>query len=116
MAQAGIPLWEIASVVGHSDKRMVEKYYAHHHPDYQTRAIVARDRSLKAMDVAPHLHANMFQPPNEGRKASKSLKNCGWPTLGLNQQLLTMSTHYRGGKLKEIRYSPKLRVPKMRRK
>lgn len=34
MAQAGVPLWEIAGVLGHSDTRMIEATYAHHSPDY----------------------------------------------------------------------------------
>ncbi|MBS1056129.1 site-specific integrase [Gluconobacter kondonii] len=38
MAQAGIPLWEIAGFLGHSNTRMVEETYAHHSPQHLTIA------------------------------------------------------------------------------
>jgi len=37
MAQRGVSLWEIAGFLGHADTRMVERTYAHHHPDYMER-------------------------------------------------------------------------------
>lgn len=37
MAQAGVPIWEIAGFLGHSVQRTTE-LYAHHHPDYMERA------------------------------------------------------------------------------
>lgn len=40
MAQAGVPLWEIAGYLGHSDARMVAETYGHH-PDYMGRAAAA---------------------------------------------------------------------------
>ncbi|GIK98088.1 MAG: hypothetical protein BroJett029_22970 [Alphaproteobacteria bacterium] len=49
LAQDGVPLWEIAKRLGTSLK-MVEKHYAHHHPDFMARSnesIVAR---LQAVD------------------------------------------------------------------
>ena len=38
MAQRGVPMWEIAGFLGHADTRMVERTYAHHHPDHLNRA------------------------------------------------------------------------------
>jgi integrase len=40
MAQAGVPLWEIAGFLGHTVQRTTE-LYAHHHPDYMERARLA---------------------------------------------------------------------------
>ena len=34
MAQAGIPLWDIAGFLGHSSPQMVADTYGHHHPDF----------------------------------------------------------------------------------
>ena len=56
MAQDGGPLWKIAGFLGHSDTRMVEKHYAHHHPDYQKNAAEAIGRRLAELDFAPQLH------------------------------------------------------------
>ncbi|WP_407637687.1 site-specific integrase [Caenispirillum salinarum] len=50
MAQAGVPLWDIAHRLGHKDERMVMAVYAHHHPDYQAKA---RDALGKAMAGLP---------------------------------------------------------------
>jgi integrase len=41
MAQRGVSLWEIAGFLGHSDTRMVERTYAHHHPDFREKAKAA---------------------------------------------------------------------------
>lgn len=41
MAQRGVPMWEIAGFLGHADTRMVERTYAHHHPDHMRRARTA---------------------------------------------------------------------------
>lgn len=38
MAQAGVPLWEIAGYLGHSDARMVTEVYAHASPDFMSKA------------------------------------------------------------------------------
>lgn len=40
MAQKGVPLWEIAGYLGHSDARTAE-LYSHHHPDHLKRAVEA---------------------------------------------------------------------------
>lgn len=37
MAQAGVPMWEIAGFLGHTVQRTTE-LYAHHHPDFMERA------------------------------------------------------------------------------
>jgi integrase len=37
MAQAGVPLWEIAGFLGHTVQRTTE-LYAHHHPSYVEKA------------------------------------------------------------------------------
>jgi integrase len=42
MAQRGVPLYEIAGYLGHSEKRTTE-LYAHHHPDHMARARVAME-------------------------------------------------------------------------
>jgi integrase len=41
MAKRGVPLKEIADYLGHTTCRMVEKHYAHHHPDWRQRAQAA---------------------------------------------------------------------------
>jgi integrase len=46
MAQAGVPMWEVAGMMGHSTSRMTEKVYAKHHPDYMTRAASALDSAF----------------------------------------------------------------------
>ena len=33
-AQAGVPLFQIAGLLGHSDMRMISEVYGHHHPDH----------------------------------------------------------------------------------
>ncbi|HEV2186588.1 MAG TPA: site-specific integrase [Stellaceae bacterium] len=42
MAQRGVPLYEIAGYLGHSEKRTTE-LYAHHHPDHMARARAAME-------------------------------------------------------------------------
>jgi integrase len=54
MTQDGVPLWTIAGFLGHSDIRMVEKHYAHHHPDYQKVAAQAIGQRLAKLKLAPH--------------------------------------------------------------
>lgn len=41
MAEAGIPMSEIAAVLGHSDSRVTEKVYAKYSPTYLQRAVRA---------------------------------------------------------------------------
>jgi integrase len=43
LAQAGVPLREIAGMLGHSEARTTE-LYAHHHPDYMNNARRALER------------------------------------------------------------------------
>ena len=38
MAQAGVPLRDVAAVLGHKDSTMVQRVYAHHHPDHMRAA------------------------------------------------------------------------------
>lgn len=56
IVQRGVPLWEIAGFLGHSDTCMVEKHYAHHHPDNQCRPAAAITEALAEARFAPHLH------------------------------------------------------------
>jgi integrase len=42
MAQAGVPMWEIAGYLGHSHERTSE-LYSHHHADHLSRAREALD-------------------------------------------------------------------------
>jgi integrase len=41
MAQAGVPLWQIAGMLGHSDAVMVAQVYGHHHPAHMAEAAAA---------------------------------------------------------------------------
>jgi integrase len=43
MAQHGVPLWEVAGYLGHSNERTTE-LYAHHSPDYRKSAATAMSR------------------------------------------------------------------------
>jgi len=52
MAQRGVSLWEIAGFLGHSDTRMVERTYAHHHPDYRTNAKIALSEKIATTGAA----------------------------------------------------------------
>lgn len=45
MAQAGVPMWEIAGVLGHSDVTTTSRIYAKHSPDHLRRAVAALGRS-----------------------------------------------------------------------
>jgi len=37
MAQAGVPMWEVAGFLGHSSVKMIEQVYGHHSPDFMSR-------------------------------------------------------------------------------
>ena len=89
MAQDGIPLWTIASFLGHSDTRMVEKHYAHHHPDYQKVAAQAIGQRLAKLELAPQFHPTR----GSGEKATlaKSLEKMVGVT-GIEPVTPTMST------------------------
>jgi integrase len=41
MALAGVPMIEIARMLGHRDSRITERVYAKHSPDYLRRAVEA---------------------------------------------------------------------------
>ncbi len=41
MAQKGVPLWEVAGMLGHSDAAMVAETYGHHSPDHLRKAAAA---------------------------------------------------------------------------
>jgi hypothetical protein len=49
-------MWDIASYLGHSDTRMVERHYAHHHPDFHKKAARALTSAMANVAVAPQLH------------------------------------------------------------
>jgi integrase len=52
MAKRGVPLKEIADYLGHTTTRMVEKHYAHLHPDWQKRARAALGAEIATLDGA----------------------------------------------------------------
>jgi len=89
MAQDGVPLWTIAGFLGHSDTRMVEKHYAHHHPDYQKVAAQAIGQRLAKLELAPQFHPTR----GSGEKATlaKSLEKMVGVT-GIEPVTPTMST------------------------
>lgn len=49
LAQAGVPTWEAAGFLGMTVE-MFERTYGHHHPDHQTKAVNAFNRSPTATD------------------------------------------------------------------
>lgn len=60
MAQAGVAMWEIAGILGHSSTRMVEAVYAHHSPDYLRAAADALsgktgERSFVRLEQEPEI-------------------------------------------------------------
>ena len=89
MAQDGVPLWTIAGFLGHSDTRMVEKHYAHHHPDYQKVAAQAIGQRLAKLDFAPQFHPTRGKGQNA--PLAKSLKKMVGVT-GIEPVTPTMST------------------------
>ena len=106
MAQDGVPLWEIAGHLGHQDTRMVEKHYAHHHPDFRKRAKRSLGRRLARLSfdpdrlrparpglrnagVAPQLHPSSGEGAKPTRRKSlKKLVGAG----GIEPPTPTMST------------------------
>ena len=44
MANKGVPMWEIAGILGHSSSRTTERVYAKHHPDYLRKAVAMLDK------------------------------------------------------------------------
>ncbi len=89
LAQAGMPLWDVAQYLGHSDTRMVERHYAHHHPDHKARAAGVLDAALRRAVVAPQLHPRLGR--NEKAMSAKSLKAMVGVT-GIEPVTPTMST------------------------
>tara|TARA_R110000824_G_scaffold401744_1_gene614398 strand:+ start:39843 stop:41198 length:1356 start_codon:yes stop_codon:yes gene_type:complete len=55
LAQAGVPLVEIAAFLGHSDTRMVEQHYVHLHPDYKEKAANTIAENMKKAGITPQL-------------------------------------------------------------
>ena len=81
MAQSGVELWDIASYLGTS-LRMVEKHYAHHHPDHLKKA-------AKAMAAAVAKVKAKAEPLalRKGRKTRKDLlaaQRAASSVLGVN--------------------------------
>lgn len=80
MAQDGVPLWDIAHYLGHGTTRMVERYYAHHHPDYQHKATSAIDARMADLPVdAKKLQATSEK--QKRRRGTRSAKKAGAPQL-----------------------------------
>ncbi len=80
MAQDGVPLWDIAHYLGHGTTRMVERYYAHHHPDYQHKATAAIDARMAELPV----DANKLQPISDKqkrRRGTRAATKAGTPQL-----------------------------------
>ncbi|WP_425500031.1 site-specific integrase [Parvibaculum sedimenti] len=89
LAQAGVSLWDIAQYLGHSDTRMVERHYAHHHPDHKKRAAGVLDAALRRMTVAPQSHPRRGM--GEKAMSAKSLAAMVGAT-GIEPVTPTMST------------------------
>lgn len=53
-AQARVPMWEIAGLLGHSDVRMVEEVYGHHSPDHLRAAAGAIGRVSSPIGEVSH--------------------------------------------------------------
>ena len=80
MAQDGVPLWDIAHYLGHGTTRMVERYYAHHHPDYQHKATSAIDARMADLPVDD----SKLEPTSEKqkrRRGTRAAKPAGTPQL-----------------------------------
>ena len=103
MAQDGVPLWDIAGFLGHRDTRMVDRHYAHHHPDYLAQAGASLDSRLSGLAAARSgagdgdMGASMRQDLahketiKSRRKGRKSLKNVVG-AAGIEPATPTMST------------------------
>ena len=64
LAQQGVPLWQIAGWLGHSDLRTTEMY-AHHHPDHLAAAREALDRPRRSIVNLCRLASGTW-PPSGG--------------------------------------------------
>ena len=89
MAQQGVPMWEIAGLMGHTSTRMVERVYAKHHPDYMRRATAALDSVLGIDELRADCVPVAGQVPR--RPSAKSLKGMVG-TTGIEPVTPTMST------------------------
>jgi len=106
MAQDGVPLGEIAGYLGHADTRMVERRYAHHHPDFREQAKHSLNRRLARLEydperlrpkgkacgaapVSPQFRPSPPEAPKRGRR--KSLKKVVG-AAGIEPATPTMST------------------------
>ena len=72
LAQAGVPLVEIAAFLGHKDIRMVERHYIHLHPDHQVKVANIIGENIRLAGISPQFHPRL-RNWNEGDIA-KSLK------------------------------------------
>jgi integrase len=71
MAQAGVPLRDVAGVLGHRDTLTTERVYAHHHPDHMRAATGALSAALPGQ-LAPET-----KRPASRAMPSKVLKKRG---------------------------------------
>jgi len=71
MAQRGVSLWEIAGFLGHKDTRMVQRHYAHHHPDYQKNASKAVAETLAEAGIATQLRPKERNEANRMRRQKR---------------------------------------------
>ena len=69
LAQDGVSLWEIAGLLGHATTTMVERHYAHHHPDYRERSRQALNDRLVGLKVDP----TKLTPRSAGRTKRKAV-------------------------------------------
>ena len=51
MAKAGVPLHQIALILGHKDDRMVQRHYARYHPDYMSHGARVLSASMQAVEA-----------------------------------------------------------------
>ncbi|MFT8777728.1 MAG: site-specific integrase [Gluconacetobacter liquefaciens] len=68
MAQAGVPLWEVAGFLGHSNTRMVEDTYAHHSPSHLQAASRVLDMSILQQFPVARVNTDT-KKPKESRGA-----------------------------------------------
>jgi hypothetical protein len=59
-AQDGVALFEIAGNLGHTSLRMVERHYAHHHPDDRDRSNASTEARMGGLETAASEAARRF--------------------------------------------------------
>ena len=89
MAQRGVPMWEIAGLMGHTSTRMLERVYAKHHPDHMQKATRALDEALGLPDLRA-LSVPLAPNDEEGAPANLLKEMVGAP--GIEPGTPTMST------------------------